>query len=217
MAWDCLATFADSNPLVLPCAFTSRVLAVDISAGNYRPTWYRSGYLEIFVELDGEPFTVKRQVMNFGQQLLEVPVTNYKIRFQPQYWLESTVFKVRQLTTTQIQEIMPLYSTLPTTMADQPVLDSIPTSFTAPVYNTATAAIAYQCLAANTSRQSYAITNIGTAAVFIDLDPPTALNKRMVAIAPNGVYVSDIPYVGAVFAWSSTAATMAIEVREFIQ
>jgi hypothetical protein len=217
MPWDCLATFADSNPLVLPCAFTSQVLAIDISAGNYRPTWYRSGYLEIFIELDGETFTVKRQTMSFGQQLLEVPVTNYKIRFQPQYWLDSTVFKVRQLTNTQIQQIMPLYSQIPSTIGEQPVLDSLPTSFVAPVYNAATAAIAYQCLAANTNRQSYAITNIGTATVFIDLDPPTAANKRMVSIPANGVYVSDIPYVGAVFAWSSTAATMAIEVREFIQ
>jgi hypothetical protein len=217
MTWDCEQEFIDDAPVLLPCSFTSPVLAIEISATNYRSSWYRSGFLTIIIDFGGSIYTGQRQTLGFGGQLIEIPYSNYKLQFQPVQWLQGAVLKINQLSKSEIQAIMPLYSPMPTTIGEQPVIDSLPTTFNAPQYLAATLPAAFQALAANPARQTYSVTNTGTAPAYLDLDPPAGLTKRMVTIPVGGVYVSDVPYVGAVYCWSSNATAQALEVRELIQ
>lgn len=216
MPWDCEQTIQGSNRTLLPFAFTSPVIAIDITATNQQPTWYRSGFLRAILDIDGQPFIGANIETAFGQQVINLPFATYQIDFAPRVWLNSTTIKIKQLTTTQVANIMPLSSPMPTTIGENAILDSLPTTFSAPQYLAATPAASYQALAANPARQSYSVTNTGTATVFIDLDPPTAANKRFQAIPVNGTYISDFNYVGALFIWSTTAAAQACEVRELI-
>jgi hypothetical protein len=216
MVWDCEYDFVSDSPIVLPCSFTAQVLAIDFSATNYRSTWYRSGWLEVFTEIGGSIFSGQKKTLGFGGQLIEIPYSNYQLRFQPVQWLEGANLKIKQLSVPEVRVLMPLYSAMPTTIGETPITDSVPSSFTAPGYALITPAASYLALAANAARQKFVITNIGTVPVFVDYDPPSAANKRMITIPANGTYVADDPYVGAVYAWSSSATAQAIEVRELV-
>jgi hypothetical protein len=217
MTWDCEQTFTGNAPLVLPCSFTSQLLAIETSAVNQKPNWYRFGYLQVFVEIEGQLFLGNKLTLGLGRRLLEVPYSTYQLQLEPLNWLEGAVIKIKQLSNTERLNIMPNYAAMPTTIGELPVLDSLPTSFSAPQYLLATPAASYQCLPANTARQSFAVTNLGTVPVFLDLDAPSAANKRFIAVAVGGTYVSDFPYVGAVFIWSTNATAQPCEIREFIQ
>jgi hypothetical protein len=216
VAWDCEQTIQGSNRIILPCTFNARVLAIDITSANQKATWYRSGWLRAILDVDGQPFIGLDIETTFGQQVVQLPFANYQIDFAPRKWLDSTTIRIKQLTSTQILNIMPLSAPIPSTIGENPILDSLPTTFSAPQYLAATLPAAYQALAANPARQNYSITNTGTATVFIDLDPPTAANKRFQSIPVNATYIGDFNYVGAVFAWSTVAAAQSIEVRELI-
>jgi hypothetical protein len=216
MPWDCEHTIQGNNRVLLPCTFSSRVLAIDITSANQKATWYNSGWLRAILDVDGQPFIGADIKTAFGQQVIELPFANYQIDFLPRVWLDITTISIKQLTSTQILNIMPLSAPMPTTIGENPILDSLPTTFSAPQYLVANPPAAYQALAANAARQNYAITNTGTATVFIDLDPPTAPNKRFQSIPASATYIGDFNYVGAVFAWSTTAVAQSIEVRELI-
>jgi hypothetical protein len=216
MPWDCEQTIQGSNRILLPCTFNARALAVEIVSTNQRTTWYNSGFLRAILDLDGQPFIGADIQTTFGQQVIQLPFANYQIDFAPRVWLESTTIKIKALSTTQINTIMPLSAPMPTTVGENPILDSLPTTFSAPQYLLATPAASYQALPANPARQSYAVTNTGTATVFLDLDAPTAANKRLQSIPANATYISDFNYVGAVFLWSTTAAAQSCEVRELV-
>jgi hypothetical protein len=216
MPWDCEQTIQGSQRTLLPCSFTSSIIAIDITATNQQPTWYRSGFLRAILDLDGQPFIGANIELAFGQQVINLPFSNYQLDFAPRVWVNSTTIKIKQLTTTQIQNIMPLYSPMPSSIGENPILDSLPTTFSAVQYLAATPAASYQALPANPARQSYAITNTGTVPVFLDLDAPTAANKRFASIPAGASYISDFNYVGAVFLWSTTATAQSCEVRELI-
>lgn len=216
MPWEFEQTITGSSPLVLPVVFTSGLLAIELAIADQPATWFKAGYLQAFVEIEGIPCLGRRFTLWFGGQLVEIPYASYQLQFQAVQWSELTRLRIKQLSTPEIKVIMPLY-TAGQPVAAQPVLDSLPTSFTALGYLATNPAATYLALAANPARQTYAIVNLGTVTVHLDLDPPTSNTKRLVAIPANGTYVSDIPYVGNVYAWSSTVAACPIEVREFIQ
>jgi hypothetical protein len=215
---DCELLITGSEPGLLPCNFTSQLLAIEVLAADRMPTWFKSGWLSSTTIIDGVTHQGKRFQLGFGHQLIEIPYLNYQLTFEPVNWVPITLIKIKELSTNQARTIlMPLYAPLPGTMADQPVLDSLPSSFAAPQYLVATPPASYQALAANPARQKFSITNIGTAAVFIDLDAPAALTKRFASIPVGGTYISDFDYAGAVFVWSTNAASQAVEVRELVQ
>ena len=216
MPWDCEQTIQGNERTLLACTFNSRILAIDITSANQQPTWFKSGFLRAIIDIDGQPFVGTNLETAFGQQVISLPVANYQIDFAPRSWMQSTTIKIKQLSTTQINNIMPLSAPMPTTIGENPILDSVPTTFSAPQYLAATPAASYQALPANPGRQSYAVTNTGTAPVFLDLDAPTAANKRLQSIPANATYISDFNYTGAVFIWSTTAAAQSCEVRELI-
>jgi hypothetical protein len=205
----------DTGGLTLPETYTEQLLAVSMQAETYADTWHKAGYLQAVVKINGVDFTGKWFPLVYGYQLIEVPYAKYRLRYRPVNWRKNHL-QIKQLSKSQSKQIMPLYN-IGATIAEQPVLDSLPTSFVAQPYNTATASSAYLALPSNPARQTYAIVNVGTAIAHLDLDPPTSNTKRLITIPAGGTYVSDIPYVGGVYVWSSTTATIAIEVREFIQ
>lgn len=216
MPWDCEQTIQGNARTLLACSFTSRVIAIDITAANQQARWYRSGFLRAILDINGQPFIGANIETAFGQQVIELPFASYQIDFLPKVYLTQTRIRIKELTTTQIQNIMPLYAPMPTTIGENPILDSLPTTFLAPQYLAASLAVSYQALPANPGRQSYAITNTGTVPVFLDLDAPTAANKRYASIPVGASYISDFNYVGAVFLWSTNATAQSCEVRELI-
>jgi hypothetical protein len=203
-----------------PGLFESRAILLSIIS-TLPPVWRKAGYLRIEASIDGEFFTIGYQSVEFGKSLIPIPASSYRLSFEPVRDLTTiypnTSISLYPLSPLEASQIMPNYASLPSTLGEQPVLDSLPTSFSAPQYLVATLPAGYQCLPANSARQSFAVTNGGTAPVYLDLDAPAALTKRFIAIAAGGTYVSDFPYVGAVFIWSSNATAQPCEIREFIQ
>jgi hypothetical protein len=214
---NCQTLITDGNPLMLPCTFTAQFLAVEVLETNKPPTWFKAGYLKAFVDVAGQTYLVKKLTIGFDRQIIDMPYFSYTLSFQREYWLLNTLIKIKELTAQEASILMPLYSPMPTTIGDQPVLDSVPTTFSAPQYLVATLAAAYQALAANTARQKFAVRNTGTVPVYLDMDAPAALNKGYVVIPAGGTYISDFDYQGAVFIWSSNATAQACEVRELLQ
>jgi hypothetical protein len=206
--------------VIFPQVWESSVIFVRIASPT-TPVWRKAGYLTISIDVDGESILADRQIIEFGKNLITIPVTDYKLSFEPVPNLTTiypnTTISLYQLTLAESQSIMPNYSPMPTSVGDQPVLDSLPTSFSAPGYTALATPASYQCLPANAGRQTFAVTNTGTAPVYLDLDAPTAANKRFVGIVAGGTYVSDFAYVGAVFIWSTNATAQPCEIREFIQ
>jgi hypothetical protein len=205
----------NSSGLILPDVYTSPLLAALIKTDTPQSTWHKAGYLQAVIRIDGIDFSGEWFPLVYGHQLINIPYTRYRLRYRPASW-HKNYLQIKQLPKSRVNQIMPLYTT-GSTIADQPVIDSIPTTFSAGAWVAASPIATYQALAANPARQTYAVTNLGTAPAYLDLDPPATATKRLVSIPANGTYVSDIPYVGAVFVWSSNATAQSIEVREFIQ
>jgi hypothetical protein len=203
-----------------PGLFDARAILISITS-PLTPVWRKAGYLRIEELFEGEYLTVSYQAIDFGKSRITIPAVSYRLSFEPVRDLiiiyPNTSISIYPLTLSEFESVMPMYSPMPNVIGDQPVLDSTPTSFSAPQYLAATLPAAYQCLAANPARQTFAITNIGTVPVYVDLDAPTAINKRFTAIVAGGTYISDFPYVGAVFIWSTNATAQPCEIREFIQ
>jgi hypothetical protein len=202
-----------------PGPFDARAILILI-ASPIAPVWRKAGYLRIEELFEGEYLTVSYEAIDFGRSRITVPAVSYRLSFEPVRDLiiiyPNTSISIYPLTLAEFELIMPLSSPMPTTIGENPILDSIPTTFAAPQYLAATAATAYQALPANAGRQSFAITNTGNATVFLDLDAPTAANKRLQSIPANATYISDFNYIGAVFLWSTNATAQACEIRELI-
>ena len=202
-----------------PGLFEARAILISINS-PLTPVWRKAGYLRVEELFEGEYLTVNYEAIDFGKSRITIPAKSYRLSFEPVRDLiiiyPNTSISIYPLTLAEFELIMPLSSPMPTNIGETPILDSIPTTFSAPQYLAATAASAYQALAANPARQSYAITNTGTATVFVDLDAPTAANKRLQSIPVNATYISDFNYTGAVFIWSTNATAQACEVRELI-
>jgi hypothetical protein len=202
-----------------PGLYEARAILISI-ASPLRPVWRKAGYLRIEELFEGEFLTVSYQAVEFGKSRITIPAVSYRLSFEPVKDLPiiypNSSIKLYPLTSAEAVLIMPLSSPMPTTITENPILDSLPTTFSAPQYLAATLPAAYQALPANTARQSFAVTNTGTATVYLDLDAPTAVNKRLQSIPVNGTYISDFNYVGAVFLWSTTAVAQACEIRELI-
>jgi hypothetical protein len=205
-----------AKDFLIPKTYTESGLSIAIAPIVPQLSWYKAGFLKILLPIGNNWLPIgNKSIVVTWEQIIEIPYKEYRLSFTPERWLNAANFTISPY---QIQyNPMGLYAPLPSTIGEQPVLDSLPTTFSAPVYNVATAATAYQALAANPSRQGFAVTNNGTAPVYIDLDPPTGLTNRMFAVPVGGTYISDFVYQGAVFIWSANAAAQSCQVRELVQ
>ncbi len=219
ITWDCQALIPGGGNLVdLSCDFTSGLLAIEVTANNQKNTWFKAGYLNSYVEFSGSTFLGKIFTLKYGNQLIEIPYANYRLNFQPVNYAIDTRIKVKELSDKQAILIMPTYNRSVSSSGGGPpvIADSLPTTASVTTYASWQGASAYQILPANPSRKGFAITNTGTAIIYIDFDAPTALEKRFTEIAPNSTHIGDLNYVGAIFAWSSTTASQSCEIREFV-
>lgn len=97
MQWDCEELLLGETSLVLPCNFTSNLLAVKVASTNQRDTWFNAGYLEVFVIIDGVEFYAESRNLKFGSQLIRLPYLDYQLRYTAKDWLENTIIKIKQL------------------------------------------------------------------------------------------------------------------------
>lgn len=97
MIWDCEGLLIGESSLVLPCDFTSSLLAVNVVSTNQRNTWFDAGYLEVFIIIEADKFHVESRKLRFGSQLLSLPYLNYQLKYTASEWLENTIIKVKQL------------------------------------------------------------------------------------------------------------------------
>lgn len=195
--------------------FVANGLLINVQgSSSTEPT--KAGYLKASAYVDGELFEYSSKLIKFGKTVLLIGLKEYKLSFSPEYpaRINSATLKISPYKITQIMDIS---NPLPTSIGEQPVIDSLPTTFSAPQYLATALPAAYQALAANPARQGLVITNNGNAPIYIDLDAPTALTKRMATLAVAGVFNLGFVYVGAVFIWSSNAVAQSVEVRELIQ
>jgi hypothetical protein len=201
---------------IIPQTYSDAGLSIEIVPTIIRPSWYKAGFVKILLPIGSDWLPISnKSILLTWQQLIEIPYKEYRLAFTPETWLGSCQFIVNPY---QIQyNPMGLYAPIPGTIAEQPVLDSLPTTFSAVVYNVATPAASYQALAANPARQKFAISNKGTAAIYIDLDAPTGATTNMFTVPANGTYISDFDYQGAVFVWSSNATAQSCQIRDLIQ
>jgi hypothetical protein len=161
MIWDYEGSIGNEL-ILLPPTFTSQLLAIDISASNRRETWYRSGYLKSFVDLDGERFLGREFKLPLGRQLLEIPYLSYRLQFEPVEWLENTTIRIKQLSTTQSRSITTMYvnSTPQVRETSEPIYTTIrpaQANATVPVFT----------IVAPRSRRSALITNKTNKTVYL--------------------------------------------------
>jgi hypothetical protein len=217
IAW--LPAIPLTSRVEFPGLYQARAISIWINSPLVS-VWRKAGYLRIEELFEGEFLTVSYQAIDFGKSRITIPATSYRLSFEPVKDLSiiypNTSISIYPLTSAEAALIMPLSTPMPTTIGENPILDSLATTFSAPQYLAATLPAAYQALPANAGRQSFAVTNTGTATVYLDLDAPTAANKRLQSIPINATYISDFNYVGAVFLWSTTAVAQACEIRELI-
>lgn len=114
MAWDCEQTILGNQRTLLPCSFTSSVLAIKITASNQKSNWFNSGFLRAILDIDGQPFVAANIETALGQQVINLPCTNYQIDFLPRVWLDSTTIRIKQLSNTQYPNIMGINFATPT-------------------------------------------------------------------------------------------------------
>jgi ammonia channel protein AmtB len=210
MPWDCQQVFADSTPLVLPCIFTSQVLAIDVSATNKKATWYQSGYLQSSVVIDGVEFAGEKFLLGFGSQLIRIPYISYTLRFQPKEWLENTELKIKELSATQITNtIMAIGNSPVNPSADTSTVTTVNASVTAVQISAANPARMFGGLIVNKSNRIMYV-RFGLAAGLVAAAPATA-------ISANGGNI-DIPddYVGPISAIWAAGATGNCEITELL-
>jgi hypothetical protein len=106
MNWDCQIVIAGSSAVILPCDFTAQLLAIEVRSQVRKDTWFKSGYLHTFVNLDGLSFTGRQFTLGFDRQLIEIPYSSYQLSFQPVEWSVNTTISIKQILTTQYREII---------------------------------------------------------------------------------------------------------------
>lgn len=70
-------------------------LSIEITAPNFRPSWYRTGYLKILlpIGLNWVP-TAERAIPLTWHQIVEIPYQIYRLSFTPVDWFESTTLVI---------------------------------------------------------------------------------------------------------------------------
>jgi hypothetical protein len=216
-AWDWEQPIYSDGVAVLPRVCKFGWLAINVSAENQNQSpLNKSGWLEASVEIRGSRFVVHRQLLSFGDQLIEIPYRNYRVRFKANESLQNAFIKINQLSEVEINQIMALYAPTNTVLTPQVSSNSASSTFGCPVFAAITPPATFLALAANAQRLGFAITNTSKNTIYVDFVAPTALLKRMITIPADGVYVDDTRYAGAVYAWSCNASVQSAEIRELL-
>jgi hypothetical protein len=197
--------------VIFPQVWESSAIFVRIASPT-TPVWRKAGYLTISVEVDGESIFVDRQIIEFGKNLITVPVTSYKLSFEPVPTLTTiypnTTISIYQLSPTEARNIRMSNSFDPGTRAVGPSSEA---TVAAAVTNTVLAAAnllrSPEGIITNNSNKNLWVTFKGVAATTA---PPC---KK---VLPNGGNI-DIPggYTGVINGIWEAAATGSCVVDEF--
>jgi hypothetical protein len=122
-----------ANRVEFPGLFTAKAILLSIVSPLVAPVWRKAGYLRIEELFAGEYLTVSYQAIDFGKSRIVIPATSYRLSFEPVRDLiviyPNTTISIYPLTLAEFELIMPLSSPMPTTIGENPILDSIPTTF----------------------------------------------------------------------------------------
>jgi hypothetical protein len=204
MDWDVEVDILDGAVTVIPYLFNAAVLGIKIEASNNRETWYKSGYLQCFVDIDGERFLGKKFTLDFYGQLIEIPYANYQLEFQPVIYARDVKIKIKELSQTQVKAITNVNisgSTISREIGNPIYTTVTPTAFNAaePVFR----------LVESRERQSALIMNKTNRPIYINegANSPTSTliaDDPFVQIVPGGSYAVD-EYDGEIYAIMSGA------------
>lgn len=67
--------------------FKSNGVLISI-AGTYPTTWVKAGYLEIVVEVDGQPFIYASKLVKLGNSVISIGIRDYKLSFTPVVYVD---------------------------------------------------------------------------------------------------------------------------------
>lgn len=208
MAWDVDEIIPVNTSLVLPFTFTSRLLAVDITAANLRPTWYRSGFLRSFISFDGQEFVGNNFQTRFGNQLFEIPFQSYQLEFTPQYWMSDARIKIKQLSITETQGIIMgiNISPAPAEVLGGEIVTTVNASITNVVLDPANPARRDGFIVNRSNRNLWVVFS-ATAATAV---APTSL------VPPNSNINIPEGYTGAINGiWTGPTPTLNAEIHQF--
>jgi hypothetical protein len=208
MIWDIDLIIPSNTSLVLPFNFTSRLLAVNITAANFRPTWYRSGFLRSFINFDGRQFVGNNFETRFGDQLFEIPFQAYQLEFSPQFWMTDTNIKIKQLSITETEGIIMgiNFAPNPTELLSDEVVTTIAASITNIVLDPANPARREGFIVNKSNRNLWV--KFGTAAA--TAAAPTSL------VPPNSNINIPDSYTGVINGiWSGPTPTLNAEIHQF--
>jgi hypothetical protein len=203
-------TIRSASPFILPGELSARLLAVDVSTADDPGGWYRGGYLQPIVTIDGTDYLGDVIPLALGEQLVSVPHRRYRLRYTRMPYFGITVIKIKQLTSSQAEDIlMGIYA------------GSAPSTSSTPTVTTVSAAIvATALLAANANRfQGGFMVNNSNKNMWVAFGLPavaTAVPPNS-KVAPNGGNI-DIPegYVGPISAIWENGATGSVAITEFV-
>lgn len=207
MPWDCEQTIYGSVRTLLPFTFNSRLLAIDITATNQQPTWYRSGFLRAILDIDGQPFVGANIETSFGQQVVELPFNSYQIDFAPRVWLDSTTIKIKQLSTTQSSIFMGI-NIAP--QAPEQLGGEVTTTVNASVTNVPLDPV-------NLQRREGFIVNKSNRNLWVVFSAAAATAAAPTSLVPPGSNIN-IPdgYTGIINGiWSGPTPTLNAEIHQF--
>ncbi len=207
MNWDCQELIAGNNEVILPCDFTSQLLAIEVTAGNQQPNWHQAGYLQSFVDIDGLDFVGNNFLLKFGRQLIEVPYLSYRLSFQPKQYLQNTAIKVRQLSTSEIRNISMTISFPNVTRATGP---DVVTTLNA-------SAVAQNALQANPDRApgSFIINNASKTMWVTETGVVAVTSAPAIPIPVGGVFDFAPTYTGLISIIFVAGTTGSVQIHEF--
>jgi hypothetical protein len=68
----------------------SKDLAIEFTIPNQSPTWHKAGYLYPLISVGGGEIPAQGIFIGFGQQVIQIPYTVYKLRFVPVPYITSS-------------------------------------------------------------------------------------------------------------------------------
>lgn len=67
--------------------FKSNGVLISI-AGTYPTTWVKAGYLEIAIDVDGQPFIYASKLVKLGNSVISIGIRDYKLSFNPVIYVD---------------------------------------------------------------------------------------------------------------------------------
>jgi hypothetical protein len=200
MIWDYELTLTGAS--LLPVGTLDRHnLAIEFSILNQPSTWYKAGYLYPLINVGGGDIPAQGILIGFGQQVIQIPYTAYKLRFVPVPYLTSPY----QLKLFKLPMSINYAPAAPEQLGDE-VVTTVNASLTNVVLDPA-----------NPTRREGFIVNKSNRNLWVRFGATAATAAAPTSLVPPNSNIS-IPdnYTGAINGiWSGLAPTLNAEIHQF--